>query len=324
MSQQLPPLNALRAFEAVARHLSFTKAAAELNVTRAAISHQIRFLEEYLGFTLVERHNRTIVLTARAEAALPKLRQGFDYLAEAVHVLRNETVRQRIRVCAAPSFTAKWLIPRLPRFSRQHPEIDMQINSNVHLVDADVQHSAALIDNAFRQNQVDIFISFNTVWQAGANAERLFALSAVPVCSPALTSAEHPHPLREPADLAFHTLLHDDTDYVGHPSWATWLALHGVEGVNANRGLHFNHVSLALDAAVEGQGVLLSIKPLAQYDIDAGRLCIPFDLPLPLEHAYYIVRPQRDTHENQQAIDAFIAWLREEAQLQEQQLTHSG
>ncbi|MFN3786476.1 MAG: LysR family transcriptional regulator, partial [Thiothrix sp.] len=134
MSQQLPPLNALRAFEAVARHLSFTKAAAELNVTRAAISHQIRFLEEYLGFTLLERHNRTVVLTARAAAALPKLRQGFDYLAEAVHLLRNDILVQRLRVCAAPSFTAKWLIPRLPRFSRRHPEIDMQINSNVHLV----------------------------------------------------------------------------------------------------------------------------------------------------------------------------------------------
>lgn len=319
MSQQLPPLNALRAFEAVARHLSFTKAATELNVTRAAISHQIRFLEEYLGFPLVERHNRVITLTPRAAAALPKLRQGFDSLAEGVHILRNNRSAQSIRVCAAPSFTAKWLIPRLPRFSRRYPDIDMQINSNVHLVDAAAQQGSALIEQALRQNQADVFISFSTPAQAaqmGGKVERLFAVSAVPVCSPALLADSHPHPLRGPADLAFHTLLHDDTDYVGHPSWATWLSLHKVEGVNPQRGLRFNHVALALDAAVEGQGVLLSIKPLAQYDIDAGRLCIPFDLPLPLEHAYYIVLSPHAVADNTgQAVAEFVAWLHEEAEI---------
>lgn len=316
MSQQLPSLNALRAFEAVARHLSFTKAAAELNVTRAAISHQIKFLEEYLGFALIERKNRAIVLSPRAEAALPKLRQGFDNLAEAVHLMRNETPAHSITVCTAPSFASKWLIPRLPRFSRKHPEIDMQINSNANLVDADIQQGSGLIDTFFRQNKVDVVISFGAGNDARENAEKLFAVSAVPVCSPALVSDAHPHPLRTPQDLAFHTLLHDDTDYVGHPSWVKWLKLHKVEGVNAHRGLHFNHVSLALDAAVDGQGVLLSIKPLAQSDIEAGRLCIPFHLPIPLEHAYFIFRPQREGGGNRQASDAFVEWLREEAQLQ--------
>jgi LysR family glycine cleavage system transcriptional activator len=135
----------------------------------------------------------------------------------------------------------------------------------------------------------------------------------VPVCSPVLLSDTHPHPLRVPDDLAFHTLLHDDTNYVGHPSWAKWLKLQGVDGINASRGLHFNHVSLALDAAVDGQGVLLGIKPLAQSDIEAGRLCIPFDLPMPLEHAYYIFRPQYGQL-NQRASDVFVEWLLKEAQ----------
>ncbi|QQZ29991.1 transcriptional regulator GcvA [Thiothrix subterranea] len=312
MSQQLPPLNALRAFEAVARHLSFTKAAAELHVTRAAISHQIKFLEDYLGFALLERKNRSIVLSKGAEAALPKLRQAFDCLADAVHLMRNETHREHITVCAAPSFASKWLIPRLPRFSRQHPEIDMQINSNVGLVDADLQQDNRAMDTFFRQNQVDVVIGFGAGQYPGDSVIKLFAVSAVPVCSPALLNAQHPHPLHTPADLVFHTLLHDDTNYVGHPSWSKWLKLQGVEGINANRGLHFNHVSLALDAAVDAQGVLLSIKPLAQADIDAGRLCIPFDLPMPLEHAYYVFRPQ-SAPLNQRACDVFVEWLLEEA-----------
>lgn len=316
MSQQLPPLNALRAFEAVARHLSFTKAAAELNVTRAAISHQIKFLEDYLGFALVERKSRAVVLTPQAEAALPKLREGFNNLAEAVRLMRGVTPAQRIFVCAAPSFTAKWLVPRLPRFSRQHPEIDMQINSNAILVDADMQQGTGLLNSFFRQHQVDVVISFCSASHAGKNAEKLFQVSAVPMCHPALVSDSHPHPLRQPQDLAFHTLLHDDTDYVGHPTWMKWLQLHGIEGVSPNRGLHFNQVSLSLDAAIDGQGVLLGLRPLAQADIDAGRLCIPFDLPMPLEHAYYIIRPQAaGTGANQQACDAFVEWLREEAQL---------
>jgi LysR family glycine cleavage system transcriptional activator len=313
MSQQLPPLNALRAFEAVARHLSFTKAAVELNVTRAAISHQIKFLEDYLGFTLLERKNRTIILSQGAQAALPKLRQAFDSLAEAVHLLRSEKHRHSIKVCTTPSFASKWLIPRLHRFSLEHPDIDMQINSNVNLVAADLQGDGGGMDTFFRQNHVDVVIGFGAGQWVGA--EKLFAVSAVPVCSPALVSATHLHALQQPADLAFHTLLHDESNYIGHPTWTVWLKKHGVQGVNVNRGLHFNHVSLALDAAVDGQGVLLAIKPLAQSDIDAGRLCIPFNLPISLEHAYYIFRQEKNLN-NQQATTIFVEWLREEAQTQ--------
>jgi LysR family glycine cleavage system transcriptional activator len=314
MSQQLPPLNALRAFEAVARHLSFTRAAEELNVTRAAISHQIKYLEDFFGFALIERKNRTITLTKGAEAALPKLRMGFDHLADAVHLIRGEALTESITVWAAPSFASKWLVPRLHRFSRKHPEIDMQISGNASLVDVGVQPEGSSMEAFFRQREADVVIRFGSGNYSGCKVEKLFAVSAVPLCSPALLGETHLPPLKQPEDLAFHTLLHDDTDYVGHPRWTRWLDMHGVKGVNANRGLHFNHVSLAMEAAIDGQGVLLSIKHLAQCEIESGRLCIPFDLPLPMEHAYYIIRPQQ-AGSNQRAVNAFTEWLQEEARV---------
>ncbi len=312
MSQQLPPLNALRAFEAVARHRSFTKAAHELNVTRAAISHQIKYLEDYLGFELLERKSRSIALTRGAEIALPKLRLAFDQLAEAVRLLRGEKQIDRLTVWTAPSFASKWLVPRLHRFSRKHPEIDMQINGNPALVDVDNQSGAAEMEAWFRQHEVDVVIRFGSGNYTGCNVEKLFTVSAVPMCSPSLTREDHPHPLIAPEDLRHHILLHDDTEYTGHPTWNHWLEKYDIHGVNTHRGLHFNHISLAIDGAVDGQGVLLSLKPLAQHDVDAGRLCIPFNLPMYLEQAYYIVRPHK-AEINQKAVNAFLAWLHEEA-----------
>ena len=315
MSQQLPPLNALRAFEAVARHRSFTKAAAELNVTRAAISHQIKYLEDYLGFDLLERKNRSILLTRVAEIALPKLRMAFDQLAEAVRLLRGEKQTHRLTVWAAPSFASKWLVPRLHRFSRKHPEIDMQISGNTNLVDVDNQPEQGEMDAWFRQHDVDVVIRFGTGHYSGCRVEKLFPVSAIPLCSPRLLALDQPHPLQKPDDLRFHVLLHDDTEYVGHPTWTRWLEWQGIKGINTYKGLHFNHVALAIDAAVDGQGVLLSLKALAQSDLDAGRLCIPFDMPMPLEQAYYILQPKQ-AEVNQKAVQAFVAWLQDEAQQQ--------
>lgn len=213
---------------------------------------------------------------------------------------------------AAPSFASKWLVPRLHRFSRQYPDIDMQISGENSLVDADTMADNGMLEQVFRSQQVDVMIRFGLGNYTGCRVEKLMAVSAVPLCSPSLVNAAHPHPLRTPADLVSHTLLHDETAYVGHPRWAHWLALQGVEGVNANRGLHFNHVSLAMEAAIDGQGVLLSLRNLAQCEIEAGRLCIPFDLAMPLEHAYYTLTPlQAGTNHN--ALNAFVGWLRQEA-----------
>ena len=311
MSQQLPPLNALRAFEAVARHLSFTKAAAELNVTRAAISHQIKYLEDFLGFVLVERKNRSILLSKGAEAALPKLRMAFDSLAEAVHLMRGEKQTESLTVVTTTSFASKWLVPRLHRFSRRHPDIDMQIKGDASLVDTDI-HPEQGMEMFFRSHAVDIMIRFGLGHYAGCQAEKLFNVSAVPLCSTTLTDALHPHPLGIPQDLTFHTLLHDDTDYVGHPSWERWLTAQNITGINPHRGLHFNQVALAMEAAIDGQGVLLSLKALAEMDIDAGRLCVPFDFEIPLEQAYYVIRPTQPVA-SRRAVQVFLDWLREEA-----------
>lgn len=316
MSQQLPPLNALRAFEAVGRHLSFTKAAEELNVTRAAISHQIKFLEDFLGFTLIERKNRGLELTEGAEAALPKLRAGFDSLAEAVSLMRGVKQAESITVWTAPSFASKWLVPRLHHFSQRCPDIDMQITSDASLVDADFPLEKKALESFFRQHKVDVIIRFGSGNASNASLEeKLFPVMVVPLCSPELLKNSHPHPLKKPEDLAFHTLLHDDTAYAGRPNWARWLEWQGIEGIQASRGLHFNQVALALDAAADGQGVLLSLNHLAQLDIKAGKLCIPFDLPMPLEQAYYVMCPQ-PAEANQPAVEAFVDWLKEEAAAQ--------
>lgn len=314
MPQQLPPLNALRAFEAVARHQSFTKAAEELFVTRAAISHQIKHLEEFLGVELVERHNRSITLTKAGEEALPKLREGFNTLADAVHIMRSQKGNESLSVWMAPSFTSKWLVPRLHTFSQQHPDIDMRISGEAKLVDATEQHGA--LDELFRAHEIDVMIRFGQGHYPSCLVEKLFSVEAVPLCKPSLLT-DSEHPLREPSDLRFHTLLHDDTPYIGRPSWERWLELAKVEGVDFKRGLHFNHVSLAMEAALDGQGVLLSMDALARHDIEAGRLCIPFPLSMPLEHAYHVVRPKSATT-NQRAASAFIAWVLAEAEEQEE------
>lgn len=303
---QLPPLNALKAFEAVGRLESFTKAADELYVTRAAISHQIKHLEDFLGFQLVKRHNRSISLTPAGAAALPKLREGFNNLAEAVYEMRSQISHATINVWVAPSFASKWLVPRLHLFSNAHPEIEMRINGDAKLIDA--TEKGADLDELFRANDIDVMIRFGSGNYPNCEITRLFPVQAVPLCSPDLLH-QSGKPLKSPADLVHHTLLHDETPYQGRPSWTKWAENFGIEGIDTHHGgLHFNQVSLALAAALDGQGVLLSMDILARSDIEAGRLCIPFDLKMPLEHAYYVIRPKSSTT-NQNAADTFIEWI---------------
>lgn len=307
---QLPPLNSLKAFEAVARLQSFTKAADELYVTRAAISHQIKHLEEFLGFALVERHNRSISLTPAGAAALPKLREGFNNLAEAVHEMRNKVSRETLNVWVAPSFASKWLVPRLHLFAKAHPGIDMSINGEARLVDATERTED--LDELFRSNNIDVMIRFGSGNYPNCKVEKLFSVHAVPLCHPELLN-DPDKPLATPSDLLNHTLLHDETRYPGRPSWPKWAEKFNVENIDSERGLHFNQVSLAIDAAVDGQGVLLATDALAEHDIAADRLCIPFDLIMPLDHAYYVIRPQ-GVNTNPEASDAFIDWILSEAE----------
>jgi len=305
---QLPPLNSLRVLESAARNLSFSKAADELFVTKAAVSHQIKALEEYLGFQLFERKNRSIELTEAAELALPKLREGFNNLAEAVKLMQQHTQHDSVNVCMAPSFAAKWLVPKLHKFSGTHPDIDMKIIGDDTLISNRVD--SGNLDEWFRGDDIDVVIRFGSGDYPGFVVDKLFDVSAVPLCSPNLLTREE-NPLKTPDDLRHYTLLHDDTGYTGRPSWEKWLEMAGVKGIDAKRGLHFNHVSLVLGGAIDEQGIGLSMEPLAQYDIDAGRLCIPFDLKMPLESAYYIIRREKDV--KNESVEAFVSWILAEA-----------
>jgi LysR family glycine cleavage system transcriptional activator len=312
MSQRLPPLNALKAFEAAARHLSVKKAAVELNVTPAAVSHQIRTLEEYLDVQLFHRYNRALELTDAARACLPKLREGFDCLAQAVERLRTHTSGGMLTVSAAPSFAARWLMPRLHRFIAAHHEIDVRVSARMRRVSVDGK-----VDVAERAtietwlDDSDVAILYGHGHYPELDVHRLLSLTITPICSPKLLGGEHP--LRTPEDLRHHMLLHDDTGdmYDGESFWEVWLEAAGVKGIDAKRGAHFSHAVLAFEAAIDAVGVVASMPALAAEELAAGRLVMPFDLKVPLASAYYLVcEPHAKTRP---AVAAFRDWLIAEA-----------
>jgi LysR family transcriptional regulator, glycine cleavage system transcriptional activator len=312
MAQRLPPLNALKAFEAAARHLSVKKAAVELNVTPAAVSHQVRTLEEYLGVQLFHRYNRALELTDAARASLPKLREGFDCLVQAVERLRTHQSSGVLTVSAAPSFAARWLMPRLHRFLAAHPEIDVRVSARMRRVSVDGKGDVA--ERATVEGWLDdsdVAILYGRGHYPGLRVDKLLDLTITPVCSPQLLSGEHA--LKNPEDLQHHLLLHDDTGdlYDGEPFWDVWLKAANVSGISARRGPHFSHAVLAFEAAMDGVGVLATMPVLAAEDIAAGRLVTPFDLHVPLASGYYLVCEEHAA--TRPAVAAFHDWLIEEA-----------
>ena len=312
MPVKLPPLNSLKAFEAAARLLSVKKAAIELNVTSAAVSHQIRTLEDYLGVQLFRRYNRALELTEVAKAALPKLGEGFDCLAQAVAQLRSQPGGGPLTVSAAPSFASRWLMPRLHRFIAAHPEIDVRISARMRRVSVDGKGGVAeraTVDAWLADSDVALLYGQGNL--PGLKVEQLVDLSITPICSPKLLQGEHP--LREPADLCHHLLLHDDTGalFDNEPYWARWLRAAGVTDVDANKGPHFSHAVLAFEAAVDAVGVVASMPVLAAEDITAGKLVVPFDLAVHLPDVYYMACNEHA--DERPAVAAFRGWLREEA-----------
>jgi LysR family glycine cleavage system transcriptional activator len=312
MSGRLPPLNALKAFESAARHMSLKRAAQELSVTPAAISHQVKALEDYLGVKLFRRLNRALELTAAARAALPKLRDGFDSLAQAVAAMRPQTDSGQVTVSAAPSFATRWLMPRLHRFFASHPEIDVRVSARMRLVTRGGQNSVAertTIDNWLEES--DLAILYGHGDYPGVRVDKLLALTIAPICSPRLVQGENP--LRQPQDLSHHTLLHDDTGtlYDGIAFWDVWLRAAGVSDVDASRGSHFSHAVLALEAASDALGVVATFPLLAAAGLAAGRLILPFELQVTLQSAYYLVCSE--TAELRPAVAAFRDWLLAEA-----------
>ena len=312
MSYRLPPLPALRAFEAAARHLSFKKAADELHVTPAAISQQIKLLESYLGLSLFRRLTRAIELTPPAIAMLPKIREGFDCLAAAVESTRRGGDGP-LTVNAPPSFASRWLVPRLPRFAAAHPDIALRLSSSADTVDR--QGGTVVFDDRLidpRCAASEVAIRYGTGHYPGLRVEKIFAPDCVPVCSPRLPSREKP--LDTPADLARHVLIHDETiGDEGHPpDWAQWLKTAGVAGVDARRGPRFSNAVLAVEAALDGQGVALALSPLVEAEVAAGRLLMPFALTTPSPYAYYLV--MSEAMARRPSVAAFSAWLLEQGQ----------
>jgi len=220
MANRLPPLNALRAFEAAARHLSVKKAAVELNVTPAAVSHQIRMLEDYLGVQLFHRYNRALELTDAARASLPKLREGFDCLVQAVERLRSHVSGGVLTVSAAPSFAARWLMPRLHRFIAAHPEVDVRVSARMRRVSVDGKGDVAeraTVEAWLDDSDIAILYgrgNYPSLW-----VKKLLDLTITPICSPQLMKGDRP--LKSPSDLSHYMLLHDDTGdlYDNEPFW---------------------------------------------------------------------------------------------------------
>jgi LysR family glycine cleavage system transcriptional activator len=314
MAVRLPPLNALKAFEATARHLSVKKAAAELSVTPAAVSHQIKALEDYLGLPLFHRHNRAVELTEAARACLPKLREGFDNLLQAVERLRAHKGGGMLMVSAAPSFAARWLMPRLHRFLDEQPEVDVRVSARLRRASEGGRKGATAERNTLEDwlADSDIAILYGRGDYPGFHVDKLIPLTITPICSPRLVT--HPqHPLRRPEDLAHHLLLHDETGdlYDGVPFWSVWLKAAGMDGVDLRRGPHFSHAVLAFESAIEGHGVVATMPVLAEADLHAGRLVTPFALRVPLVSAYYLVC--REENARRPAVAAFREWLLEEA-----------
>lgn len=269
-------LNALRAFEAAARHLSFVVAAEELHVTPSAISQQVRTLENYLGLKLFVRSATGVRLTPEAAAAYPEVRQGLAHLAAAIDKLRGDWRDGVVTLTLPISFAAKWLMPRIERFRAAHPDLELRLDTSNGLAD-------------YVADGIDIGVRYGLGDYPGLEAERLLDEEVFPVCSPSLLTPGASH-LR-PDQLQDMTLIHDATiDFdPGFPSWRTWLTAHGGGEVDATRGLRFNSTVLAIQAAIDGQGIALGRGVAVAGDLAAGRLVRPFDGTQATRCAYHVL-----------------------------------
>lgn len=297
MLNRLYPLNSLRAFEASARHLSFVKASEELYVTPAAISHQVKKLEDYLATQLFRRLPRGLLLTDAGQSLWPELREAFDRMDAAVERVSGVDARGPMMLSVAPAFAAKWLVPRLEQLGAAHPEIDVRISASLAVID-------------FQRDSFDAAIRLGGGNYPGLAAVKLFDETATPMCSPRLLQGGHP--LNSADDLRHHTLLHDDSlDFdPAAPTWDHWLTAAGSSNLDATRGPRFSHPDHSLQAAIDGAGVVLGWQNLAAADLAAGRLVAPFDLALPLGMGFYFVCPA--THAERPKIATFKRWLLDE------------
>ncbi|HYZ88186.1 MAG TPA: transcriptional regulator GcvA [Myxococcales bacterium] len=288
---ELPSLNALRAFEAAARHLSLTRAGRELHVTQSAISHQVRHLEEQLALELFERSPHALRLTPAGEKLALAAREAFARIAEAAQQIDRRP--RPLSVSVLPSFGARWLLPRLKRFRSAVPGIDLRIHASVEPCD-------------FSSDGVDVAIRYGGGGWNGLHVEKLLGEEVFPVCNPRIARS-----LRTVADLRRHVLLHDETRRP-HGGWAEWLRAAGASGIDARRGTVFTDAHLMIQAAVEGQGVALARSVLVEGDLLSGRLVRPFDCAVPGRYHYFLVYPP--AHGARAEVRAFREFLLDEVE----------
>ncbi len=292
---RLPPLSALRAFEVFARHLSFTRAAEELHVTKAAVAQQVRALEQNVGARLVERSGRGLQLTESGAAGAGVLTEGFALLAKAARAMREGKGRRFLVINSTPSFAATWLVGRIGKFKARHPETDVLIDANP-------------IDDALQSGAADALIRWGAGEFPGLKATLLFKEDVFPVCAPELVAGDDP--LRSPDDLNSHTLLHLDWNpaHASWPTWSDWLKAAGARQVEATHGVFFNNMAMTLRAAAQGQGVALTSFAIAADELAAGRLVAPFSTSVPTPFGYYFVcRPDEAGSPRIKALREFLA-----------------
>lgn len=270
--RRLPSLNALRAFEAGARLLSFTRAAGELSVTQTAISHQVRQLEDDLGVKLFQRRPRELALTPAGSTLYPVLSEALDRIAEAVTRIRSLPESRPLSVSLTPTFGSRWLAQRLGRFWREHPDVELRLHHSLQLVD-------------LLREDVDIAVRWGRGDWAGLVAERLMRAQATPLCAPELCKGSEP--IRSPSDLKHHTLIHQK-DY---QEWSEWLAAAGVADVNGQRGPVIDDANAIIQSATEGHGVMMGVPEVLSEELASGKLVAPFETRPDPAFAYYVVYP---------------------------------
>ncbi len=302
MARRLPPLNACQAFEATARLLSFTLAAEELHVTKSAVSHHVRSLEQYLDVKLFDRTGRKIKLTRAGQACLPELREGFDKLASAMKILSDAGAREVVVLNVSPCVAQKWVMPRLEDFRNAHPELDLQLDTSDG-------------GNANQAGNYDVAISTDDTVANSASCEPLMTESIFPVCSPELTKGANA--LRTTADLGSHNLIDvEDSQTVDPvPDWESWLKRCGnARSISTSSCLTVGMWGLALQAAIDGHGVALGGSIIAQNDLDSGRLVRPFEEHHREPKRQYHLVANNDAKKTQRV----LKWLREQASAQQQ------
>lgn len=298
--RRLPPLKSLQAFEAAARWLSFSKAAEELFVTPAAISQQIKQLESYLGIALFRRMTRAVQLTEEAKTVLPLVTEGFDKLAEAVERLARDEETGLLTVSSVPTFAIKWLVHHLTDFSARFPDIDVRLDASLEVRD-------------FARDGIDVSIRLGMGDYPGHHVARIFGEEVSPVCSPKLLGGAKP--LRILNDLKDHRLLHVDWGKLTSqsPDWRMWATAAGIDDIDVERGPRFTVENMAIEAAINAEGVALVSHSAVVEDLKAGRLVRPFDLAVQTDIAYWLVCPNE--HLRRAKVRVFCEWLLAETSL---------